>query len=168
MSESLEKAVEETDTTKVVQPRWTRITGETIDHEHIDVTGWIHSVVSRRDVSADYLEWVEGATRHVDRMTFVVDISINGERQEIELLNYTAYLQDESSYRKDAAAALRAALPHLSADDLRDTPAGRALVAQGKSLGWDDAIGELRKGQGLHRALAGTLSTRKPSYEEAT
>ena len=65
-------------------------------------------------------------------------------------------------------AALRAALPHLTADDLRDTPAGRALVAQGKSLGWDDAIGELRKGQGMHRALAGTLSTRKPRYEEAT
>ena len=54
------------------------------------------------------------------------------------------------------------------AGDLRSTPAGRALVAQGKSLGWDDAIGELRKGQGLHRALAGTLSTRKPNYEETT
>ena len=64
--------------------------------------------------------------------------------------------------------AVHAALPHLTTEDLRDTPAGRALVAQGKSLGWDDAIGELRKGQGLHRALAGTLSTRKPSYEEAT
>ena len=66
------------------------------------------------------------------------------------------------------AAYLAAALPHLTTEDLRDTPAGRALVAQGKSLGWDDAIGELRKGQGLHRALAGTLSTRKPNYEETT
>ena len=65
-------------------------------------------------------------------------------------------------------AYLTAALPHLTTEDLRDTPAGRALVAQGKSLGWDDAIGELRKGQGLHRALAGTLSTRKPNYEETT
>ena len=71
-------------------------------------------------------------------------------------------------YIEDARAAVTAALPHLTADDLRSTPAGRALVAQGKSLGWDDAIGELRKGQGLHRALAGTLSTRKPNYEEAT
>ena len=65
-------------------------------------------------------------------------------------------------------AYLAAALPHLTTEDLHDTPAGRALVAQGKSLGWDDAIGELRKGQGLHRALAGTLSTRKPNYEETT
>ena len=64
--------------------------------------------------------------------------------------------------------AYLAALSHLTTEDLRNTPAGRALVAQGKSLGWDDAIGELRKGQGLHRALAGTLSTRKPSYEETT
>ena len=73
--------------------------------------------------------------------------------------------------RRTAEAAITAylaALPHLTAEDLRNTPAGRALVAEGKSLGWDDAIGELRKGQGLHRALAGTLSTRKPSYEETT
>lgn len=64
------------------------------------------------------------------------------------------------------AEVIREALPHLTADDLRNTPAGRALMAEGKSLGWDDAIGELRKGQGMHRALAGTLSTRKPNYEE--
>ena len=68
----------------------------------------------------------------------------------------------------EMVCVLTAALPHLTAEDLRNTPAGRALVAKGKSLGWDDAIGELRKGQGMHRALAGTLSTRKPSYEEAT
>ena len=68
----------------------------------------------------------------------------------------------------DIITAYFATLPHLTAEDLRDTPAGRALVAEGKSLGWDDAVGELRKGQGLHRALAGTLSTRKPGYEEAS
>ena len=32
------------------------------------------------------------------------------------------------------AAALTAALPHLTADDLRDTPAGQALIAEGR--GW--------------------------------
>ena len=82
-------------------------------------------------------------------------------RREIET-------RDLKRMRATLRAALRAALSHLTADDLRSTPAGRALVAEGKSLGWDDAIGELRKGQGLHRALAGTLSTRKPSYEEST
>ena len=99
------------------------------------------------------------------------------------------------------AACITAALPHLTADDLRDTdaaeeirtegwqqgwaagrdldgdedatphlrntPAGRALMAEGKSAGWDDALNELRKGQGMHRALAGTLATRKPNYGEA-
>ena len=51
-------------------------------------------------------------------------------------------------------------------DFLRNTPAGKQLMAEGKSAGWDDAIKELRKGQGMHRALAGTLATRKPNYEE--
>lgn len=103
-------------------------------------------------------------------------------------------------YRGAALAALSAALPHLTADDLRatdaaeeirtegwmqgwaagrdldgdedatpylrNTPAGRKLMAEGKSAGWDDAIKELRKGQGVHRAFAGTLATRKPNYEE--
>ena len=65
------------------------------------------------------------------------------------------------------AACITAALPHLTADDLRNTPAGRALMAEGKSAGWDDALKELRKGQGMQRALAGTLATRKPNYREA-
>ena len=33
------------------------------------------------------------------------------------------------------ADALTAALPHLTADDLRDTPAGRALMAEGWTVG---------------------------------
>ena len=33
------------------------------------------------------------------------------------------------------ADALTAALPHLTADDLRDTPAGRALMAEGWTAG---------------------------------
>ena len=32
------------------------------------------------------------------------------------------------------AACITAALPHLTADDLRDTPAGQALIAEGR--GW--------------------------------
>ena len=67
----------------------------------------------------------------------------------------------------EANAVLTATLPHLTADDLRDTPAGRALMAEGKSAGWDDALNELRKGQGMQRALAGTINTRKPNYKEA-
>ena len=65
------------------------------------------------------------------------------------------------------AYMLTAAIPHLTADDLRDTPAGRELMAEGKSAGWDDALNELRKGQGMQRALAGTINTRKPNYKEA-
>ena len=34
-------------------------------------------------------------------------------------------------YRGAAFATLTAALPHLTADDLRDTPAGRELMAEG-------------------------------------
>lgn len=37
-------------------------------------------------------------------------------------------------WRKGTALALTAALPNLTADDLRDTPAGQALIAEGR--GW--------------------------------
>ena len=36
------------------------------------------------------------------------------------------------------ANALRAALPHLTADDLRNTPAGHALMAEAWDQGWRD------------------------------
>ena len=36
------------------------------------------------------------------------------------------------------AACIAAALPHLTADDLRDTPAGRELMAEGWDQGWRD------------------------------
>ena len=38
----------------------------------------------------------------------------------------------------EAHAALTAALPHLIAEDLRNTPAGRALMAEGWDQGWRD------------------------------
>lgn len=34
------------------------------------------------------------------------------------------------------AYMLTAALPHLTVDDLRDTPAGRALMAEACDMGW--------------------------------
>ena len=37
--------------------------------------------------------------------------------------------------RRDARAVLTAALPRLTADDLRNTPAGRALMAEGWTVG---------------------------------
>ena len=38
----------------------------------------------------------------------------------------------------EAHTALTAALPHLTADDLRNTPAGRALMAEAWDQGWRD------------------------------
>ena len=40
--------------------------------------------------------------------------------------------------RDEMVYILTAALPHLTADDLRDTPAGRALMAVGWDQGWRD------------------------------
>ena len=36
------------------------------------------------------------------------------------------------------AVCITAALPHLTADDLRNTPAGRALMAEAWDQGWRD------------------------------
>ena len=40
---------------------------------------------------------------------------------------------ERDEWRADEAHSLTAALPHLTADDLRNTPAGRALMAEA----WD-------------------------------
>ena len=37
---------------------------------------------------------------------------------------------ERDEWRADEAHSLSAALPHLTAEDLRDTPAGRALMAE--------------------------------------
>ena len=42
----------------------------------------------------------------------------------------------------EAHAALTAALPHLTTDDLRNTPAGRALMAEG----WDQGVADNERG----------------------
>lgn len=84
----------------------------------------------------------------------------------------TAYGENHADALEYHATALTAALTYLTTATpenlalIRGTPVGRALTAEGKSAGWDDVMNELRKGQGMHRALAGTLSTRKPNYEE--
>ena len=66
-----------------------------------------------------------------------------------------------------ACRPCREVLDNLHRINLRDTVDGRTLMAEGKSAGWDDALNELRKGQGMQRALAGTINTRKPNYKEA-
>ena len=43
---------------------------------------------------------------------------------------------ERDEWRADEAHSLTAALPHLTGDDLRDTPAGRALMAEA----WEEAI----------------------------
>nr|DAT11706.1 MAG TPA: hypothetical protein [Caudoviricetes sp.] len=50
----------------------------------------------------------------------------------------------------EAHAAITAALPHLTADDLRNTPAGRALMAEA----WDTAVLTARELSGITRVHA--------------
>ena len=45
------------------------------------------------------------------------------------------------------AYMLTAALPHLTADDLRDTPAGQALIAEGR--GWTPATERDRRAHAI-------------------
>ena len=42
---------------------------------------------------------------------------------------------ERDEWRADEAHSLTAALPHLTADDLRNTPAGRALMAEAWEAG---------------------------------
>ena len=45
---------------------------------------------------------------------------------------------ERDEWRADEAHSLTAALPHLIADDLRDTPVVRMLMAEGWDQGWRD------------------------------
>lgn len=49
----------------------------------------------------------------------------------------------------EAHAALTAALPHLTADNLRDTPAGRELMAEG----WEEGVRHLARGSAETRRV---------------
>ena len=56
--------------------------------------------------------------------------------------------------RDEMVYILTAALPHLTADDLRDTPAGRALKAEG----WEEAVLRYARGSAeTRRVLASVL-----------
>ena len=57
---------------------------------------------------------------------------------EAEIAASEAYAQGvgERPFSQRMRAAITAALPHLTADDLRDTPAGRALMAEA----WEKAV----------------------------
>ena len=59
---------------------------------------------------------------------------------EAEIAASEAYAQGvgERPFSQRMRAAIIAALPHLIADDLRDTPAGRELMAEGWDQGWRD------------------------------
>ncbi|WP_430754642.1 hypothetical protein [Micrococcus luteus] len=72
----------------------------------------------------------------------------------VEAALLAGYGQREETFAPEMAAALTAALPHLTADDLRDTDAGRALMAEG----WEEAV--LRHARGsaeTRRVLASVL-----------
>lgn len=49
---------------------------------------------------------------------------------------------ERDEWRADEAHSLTAALPHLTADDLRNTPAGRELMAEA----WDQGVADNERG----------------------
>ena len=59
------------------------------------------------------------------------------------------------------AEALKAALPYLTADDLRDTPAGRALMAEG----WDALIESMSASGEFHDVDLRTMERLNPYRE---
>ena len=60
------------------------------------------------------------------------------------------------------AACITAALPHLTADDLRNTPAGRALMAEG----WDALIESMSASGEFHDVDLRTMQRLNP-YRQA-
>lgn len=56
------------------------------------------------------------------------------------------------------AACITAALPHLTADDLRDTPAGRELMAEG----WDALIESMSASGEFHDVDLRTMQRLNP------
>lgn len=61
-------------------------------------------------------------------------------------------------YRGSALDALTAALPHLTADDLRHTPAGRELMAEG----WDALIESMSASGEFHDVDLRTMQRLNP------
>ena len=69
---------------------------------------------------------------------------------------------ERDEWRADEAHSLTAALPHLTADDLRDTPAGRALMAEG----WDALIESMSASGEFHDVDLRTMQRLNP-YRKA-
>ena len=65
---------------------------------------------------------------------------------------------ERDEWRADEAHSLTAALPHLTADDLRNTPAGRALMAEG----WDALIESMSASGEFHDVDLRTMQRLNP------
>ena len=64
----------------------------------------------------------------------------------------------DASYLVNIPHALTAALPHLAADDLRNTPAGRELMAEG----WDALIESMSASGEFHDVDLRTMQRLNP------
>ena len=82
---------------------------------------------------------------------------------EAEIAASEAYAQGvgERPFSQRMRAAITAALPHLTADDLRDTPAGRALKAEG----WDALIESMSASGEFHDVDLRTMQRLNPYRE---
>ena len=67
-----------------------------------------------------------------------------------------------ASHLSTAPKILTATLPHLTADDLRDTPAGRALMAEG----WDALIESMSASGEFHDVDLRTMQRLNPYLED--
>ena len=65
---------------------------------------------------------------------------------------------ERDEWRADEAHSLTAALPHLTADDLRNTPAGRALMAEA----WDALIESMSASGEFHDVDLRTMQRLNP------
>ena len=69
---------------------------------------------------------------------------------------------ERDEWLADEAHSLTAALPHLIADDLRNTPAGRALMAEG----WDALIESMSASGEFHDVDLRTMQRLNPYRED--
>ena len=65
---------------------------------------------------------------------------------------------ERDEWRADEAHSLTAALPHLTADDLRNTPAGKQLMAEG----WDALIESMSASGEFHDVDLRTMQRLNP------
>ena len=70
---------------------------------------------------------------------------------------------ERDEWRADEAHSLTAALPHLTADDLRNTPAGRKLLVEG----WDALIESMSASGEFHDVDLRTMERLNPYRKES-